>query len=238
MDRFRWRVLKRWSGQKWDGWWGDHLDVRFELGRKLRDLRDMRVIDVGCGSGILMAEIDESNLKVGIDESMSRLQKGKEICPDGIFIRADILHLPFKDGSFDAIVLGNVIEIFKEKEKFLEQVGRTGRRGCRILATTPNREHWVYRGHPSLSDFDQVEKALSVFQKVEILGYNPLPSLAFFLPLFIKNKIPRRWVQYLFLPSPIAAWVPGIEFLLRRLMKYKRLLRGCKAFLISAENAS
>ena len=91
------------------------MDVRFELIAALEEFRGKRVLDVGCGPGIHLAEVDEGNLRIGIDDSFARLQTAKMMCAKGIFIRADVFYLLFREASFDVVVLGGVIELVEDK---------------------------------------------------------------------------------------------------------------------------
>jgi SAM-dependent methyltransferase len=66
-----------------------------------------RVLDLGCGDGSLLASLRPS-YGVGIDVSMSALQKARRQHPDIHFICADVEELPL-DGPFDYIVVSNVV---------------------------------------------------------------------------------------------------------------------------------
>ncbi|MDP6116602.1 MAG: class I SAM-dependent methyltransferase [Planctomycetota bacterium] len=231
MKRLHQRVRKRWQEIDWDGWWGDSVDVRFELIGMLGEYHSKRVLDVGCGPGVHLSELDGSNLRVGIDDTVDRLRTARGLCANGAFVQGDMFHLPFLEGSFDVVVLAGVLELVEEKQEFLRQVLKLCRPEHRILATTPNGWNWIYRGHPRLIDLQEVERSFSVCDQVAILGYNPLPPW----PLFVPWRFPPRWRRFLSVPSPLLARMPGMTRLLRVLMRRGFLRDRCKAFLITAE---
>ena len=235
MDRTHRRILARWREIRWSGWWGDYLDVRFELPEAAGTRSGERVLDVGCGPGILLPEFDATSIRVGIDQSPGRLAVAKSVAPGSLLVRADMEHLPFRDGVFDVVVLAGVWEGRSDKARFLRGIGRIVVHGGRILATTPNVEHWQYRDNPWLRRLEEVDSSFSVFRRTLVQGYNPLPSYLVFLPGFIKRRIPPRCVGYLFVPSWILLRLPGIEAALRALMRVRRLRRRCKSFLVLAE---
>ena len=72
-----------------------------------------RVLDVGCGTGILAAMIQErTDIVVGIDQSVAMLAAGRGKHPAGsvgkaarpFFIQGNAAYPPFVPGSFDALL--------------------------------------------------------------------------------------------------------------------------------------
>lgn len=235
MEELRRRLLERWKTLDWDGWWGDWIDVRFELAARLGGFRGQWVLDVGCGPGVILAELDESNQRVGVDLSLTRLKQAKRICPQSLLVQADVEHLPFRAGQFDAMILGGVIEYVKDREGFAQELFRVGRPQAQILGTTHNREYWPYWNHALLLEVETLKRTLSIFPKAAIYGFNPLPTLASLLPKRARKRLPVRWYRFLAIPSPVLARIPGIGRFLRFLMRWEFLCRRSKAFLFWAE---
>ena len=65
-----------------------------------------RVLDVGCGTGNLMAAIRgiADCSCVGVDLSGDMLRVAGENLPDAVVVQADVAGLPFSEGSFDCAV--------------------------------------------------------------------------------------------------------------------------------------
>jgi len=78
----------------------------------LKKLRG-RILDAGCGSGRFIAYAD-----VGVDFSKGMLKRVKNFYHDRDFVRASILHLPFKDKAFStAFTVDVLLHIQPEKRK-------------------------------------------------------------------------------------------------------------------------
>ncbi len=92
----------RWNAADYDD---DHAFV-FEYGERLVELLDPepgeRVLDLGCGTGHLTADIaDRGATAFGIDQSPEMIQEARENHPDLAFKRADARRFS-TDESFDA----------------------------------------------------------------------------------------------------------------------------------------
>lgn len=89
-----------------------------ELTRKLKKYQVKKVLDLGCGSGWLSIFISKYGFEVtGVDIAKPAIELGKtwanEDNANVNFLVGDLLNLPFKEGSFDAIVCNSVLEHFR-----------------------------------------------------------------------------------------------------------------------------
>lgn len=109
--------MRRWVGALsripvlFDGLrWG--LEGGFRMHTKLlrRNFprRDLRVLDCGCGTGIY-AKLFSPNGYVGIDVSVSYLDRARELNPEYRFELMDAMKLNFDDGTFDAVFISGLI---------------------------------------------------------------------------------------------------------------------------------
>jgi SAM-dependent methyltransferase len=73
--------------------------------------RQARILDYGCGYGRTLAELSGAGFTklAGADFSEQMLARAKVAVPDARLIRNDGCHLPFKNDSFDVVLLFAVL---------------------------------------------------------------------------------------------------------------------------------
>ena len=101
-----------------------------------------RVLDVGCGSGVVTREIarrvGRSGLSVGLDPSPALLAVARDLTHEaGLadrveFREGDARRLPFADGSFDAAVCVTVLSHVPNGEAAIPELVRVVRAGGRL----------------------------------------------------------------------------------------------------------
>jgi len=89
-----------------------------ELTRKFKKYQVKKVLDLGCGSGWLTIFMSKYGFDVtGIDIAKPAIELGKiwakEENANVNFLVGDLFNLPFKEGSFDAVVCNSVLEHFR-----------------------------------------------------------------------------------------------------------------------------
>jgi ubiquinone/menaquinone biosynthesis C-methylase UbiE len=105
-----------------------------------------RVLDAGCGGGGMPLSLaEEAAHVVGIDLTDRFQDAGTRLAAErGIanlaFAQADGLALPFRNGSFDAVLSHAVIEHVADAPRYLSELARVLKRGGWIyLSTAPYR---------------------------------------------------------------------------------------------------
>ena len=98
------------------------------------------VLECACGTGLLTAVIAPSCKQLtATDFSEKMLKRAKRKCKkfgNVQFAQTDILHLPYPDGCFDAVVAANVIHLLDEPYQALNELDRVCRAGGRIIVPT------------------------------------------------------------------------------------------------------
>ena len=119
-----------------------------------QDSPDPRVVlDIGCGSGILLeAAARRWPVCVGVDGSLRRLILARHrLQQAGIRARlvcANLDALPFADGMFDRVIAEWVLELSPRKERALREWNRMLTRQGRLWISTSNR--WSVTRDPQL----------------------------------------------------------------------------------------
>lgn len=94
-----------------------------------------RVLEIGCGSGDLLAELDPS-YGVGVDLSQNMVDQARERHPNLHFYQGDIEDPDFLvtiDTKFDVIILSDAIGYLDDCAKTLEELHRFCTRDTRII---------------------------------------------------------------------------------------------------------
>ena len=75
------------------------------------DLPVGKVLDVACGSGRLLAQMDKraQSTRVGLDLSLNMLKQVRKRCPNALLVQGSYDALPFARGAFDAVVETNAL---------------------------------------------------------------------------------------------------------------------------------
>ena len=132
----------------------------FELVVDEAGLRGARVLDAGCGTGRLAAELADSGAARvwGVDASPEMLAVAREKTRRAGFKEARLEALPFTNGWFDAAVAWLVVHLVTRPEA-LAELRRVLRPGGRLAVVTFDPEHfsgfWLNRYFPSLEAIDR-----------------------------------------------------------------------------------
>lgn len=151
------------------------------------------VLDIGGGTGRFAGELRKKGFDVTVvDIDKQLLEYGASQHKHIKFVHGNALHLPFKDNSFDEVVMEQIIEHIPKQQQVIREAHRVLRKGGRLILSTPNKH--VYRvfifcgklaygkfgelfshvpGHVAELRIAQLKRLLSPFSKVTIEGINP-----------------------------------------------------------------
>jgi 2-polyprenyl-3-methyl-5-hydroxy-6-metoxy-1,4-benzoquinol methylase len=103
--------------------------------------RELRILEVGCGTGWLAAELTGCGVVTATDLSDASIEIARRRAPQVQFFAGDFvqLHLP---GGFDLVVSADVIAHVADQQQFVRRIGELLRPGGLFLLMTQNGFVW------------------------------------------------------------------------------------------------
>jgi len=99
--------------------------------------RGKRVLDLGCRSGALTRHFLEGNSVVGLDVDANALEKAAALGVEPVQANVEET-LPFDDGSFDAVVAGELLEHLQFPDALVAEIRRVLLPGGVLAGSVPN----------------------------------------------------------------------------------------------------
>jgi SAM-dependent methyltransferase len=98
----------------------------------------MRVLDAGCGNGIYLRALRERRVNaVGCDLSLGMLRGAGH--PS--LVNADVTALPARDGAFDVVLAGHLLDLVPDRRTAIGEFRRVLRPGGTCVAVTNGAQH-------------------------------------------------------------------------------------------------
>jgi SAM-dependent methyltransferase len=98
-----------------------------------------RVLDVGCGTGVITAALAERGCTVvGVDASEPYLEGARRdrSHPNIVYELGDARRMPYADTSFDACISALAIDVIPEVDQVVREMRRVTRRGGTVASST------------------------------------------------------------------------------------------------------
>jgi len=115
--------------------------------------KGMKILDLGCGTGNLSAQLSDCILVdiIGMDKSLPMLEKASKKALQVLCADADLCPLPFKNDSFDVVIMAYVIHHIKNRMDLIKECFRILNDGPLILLTSSHDQ--IERLHPVINEF-------------------------------------------------------------------------------------
>jgi ubiquinone/menaquinone biosynthesis C-methylase UbiE len=122
--------------QRWSGYIAGSVEQTLN---RVHPLHQERVLDVGCGTGVLLERIVErypGTRATGVDLSSAMLAQARRRLPPQVTLEvADAEALPFPAESFDLVMSVSSFHFWPEPKLALAELGRVLRPGGRLVIT-------------------------------------------------------------------------------------------------------
>jgi 2-polyprenyl-3-methyl-5-hydroxy-6-metoxy-1,4-benzoquinol methylase len=103
------------------------------------DMRNLSVLDVGCGPGIIAQTLGKRGANVfGLDCDSSFVERANTRGVHASFCNLEADKFPYVDALFDKVLCVEVIEHLAKPEKSLREIARVLKPNGTLLLTTPN----------------------------------------------------------------------------------------------------
>lgn len=140
----------------------------------------LRLVDIGCGEGFLLALAGRADLQVyGLEIAVRALRLARERAPSGRFVRAEGEAVPFEDRAFDRVTCLGSLEHFGDPGRGVAEIARILRPDGLSLIVVPNRRFvgWLLRREAGTEQKEVAELLLDEEGWREILESNGLRVL-------------------------------------------------------------
>jgi SAM-dependent methyltransferase len=122
----------------------------------------LRVLEVGCGSGVFLRAAADRGAEVwGLDASEALLELARRRVPEAALRAGDLEHLPYGDDEFDVVAGFNAFFFAADMVEALREAGRVTRPGGSVVAQV-----W---GRPGTCDLDVIKHVVRPY----FPGYDP-----------------------------------------------------------------
>jgi 2-polyprenyl-3-methyl-5-hydroxy-6-metoxy-1,4-benzoquinol methylase len=158
-------------------WWSNRFYAM--LARRYAP-RGGRLLEVGSGLGHLVGQLEDAFETHGMDLNHWAVKQSKTVVKKSSMQSASAQELPFRNDSFNVVIIKHIVEHLPNPEKAIAEIGRvTAREGILILAT-PNLDSllkpwkggkWIGYQDPTHISLKRPAEWLELIRSA---GFNPL----------------------------------------------------------------
>jgi ubiquinone/menaquinone biosynthesis C-methylase UbiE len=103
------------------------------------------ILDLGCGDGRFISQFEEFCQVYGVDISQNAVRLAREAGVNAQRVDASTERLPFENGYFDLIYMGDIIEHLVDPDFATNEAARVMKPTAFLVLSTPNLASWLNR---------------------------------------------------------------------------------------------
>jgi len=218
MEKFYSKIRARWKtpGLK-QYYWGDDLDLRYYLCKLLSQIKNKRILEVGCGTGIITSFLDKTNDVTCVDPDEKSIKQAKKNVSHAKFVKNLFQDFQTK-AKFDILLFSNILYAIpiNDRQNVINKAKNLLKKNGKIILTTVNGDSPYFSRRKKHKFSKPTSKELENYFKgtnFEIKPWNP-----FYIRL---GKILRH--------------IPGIFKILEYMMNKKINYKGSCSYLVIAK---
>jgi len=158
--------------------------------------RAQSVLEIGCGTGNVLASISESpsiRRAVGSEAHSEGLAFAARRAPRAELLQMDARHIPFRE-EFDVVGAFDVIEHIQEDEEVLHGMFAACRRGGGVIVTVPQHP-WLWSYRDEFARHRRRYRRADLLRKLAATGFERAWTTSFvtlLLPLMVLSRLRQR----------------------------------------------
>ncbi len=150
-------------------WWSNRFNAM--LARRYGK-RGTRLLEIGSGMGHLVGQLEDTFDTFGMDLNHWAVKQSKAVIQKTNLQTASAQQLPYKDGTFNVVIIKHIVEHLPDPQKAIREIGRVTEPGGTLILATPN-----------------LDSLLKPWKGDKWIGYQD--------PTHISLKRPAEWLDYI-----------------------------------------
>jgi ubiquinone/menaquinone biosynthesis C-methylase UbiE len=160
-----------------------------------------RVLDLGCGTGILLDALEQCGAKVvGLDLSREMLQVARQGSPGTALLCGDGANLPVASESLDAVLCRGSIHHMPDLPETFQEIHRVLRPGGRLVFSEPSNDFFLnraaraamYRDSQDFHEDDEGFRRKEIIPMLESCGFALERSRGFGFSAYVLAGFPDK----------------------------------------------
>jgi len=170
-------------------WFQGRKQILFKMIRHYDLLKNgrARVLDIGCGTGLILQGISGKSYAIGVDFSPKALSFCEKRNLKNL-VRGDVRDLPIAESSVDLVLALDLLEHIEDDERLMNEIRRILKPGGFLLATVPAHQYLWSEHDEALHHYRRYSKTdflrLVKNRGFSLIKYSYVISLTF-LPILV-----------------------------------------------------